>query len=54
VSSAAISIQVIGNTGELRNFSEERYMAIEMMIAEEYRHGAPPKAPAMRDMPMRD
>ena len=29
-------------------------MAIEMMIAEEYRHGAPPKAPAMRDMPMRD
>jgi DNA repair protein RadC len=29
-------------------------MASQTIIAEEYRHGAPPKAPAMRDMPMRD
>ena len=29
-------------------------MATQTMIAEEYRHDAPPKAPTMRDMPMRD
>jgi len=29
-------------------------MTAVTMVAEEYRHGPPPKAPAMRDMPMRD